>query len=318
MERRRGRRPARQARPARLRAVEGPQGRRAGDGVLALAAGVRGRPGWHLECSAMARRTSATRSTSTAAASTCASRTTRTSWRSRAPPGDGFARYWVHNAWVTVGGEKMSKSLGNSLRGQRGRQGARPARRALLPRRPRTTARRLEFHRRARSREAEAAVERIDGFVERARPASDRRVPTGARGRCPDELPRGDGRRPRRARRARRPARGRARRQHGARRRRPRGGRGVRRAACVAMTDVLGIDPLDAGLAGRRLPAHRRPRAALDALVADRARPSARRRGRHATGPPPTRIRDALAAAGIVARGHRPTAPVGASCDDGG
>lgn len=29
--------------------------------------------------------------------------------------GWGFARHWVHNAWVTVKGEKMSKSLGNSL-----------------------------------------------------------------------------------------------------------------------------------------------------------------------------------------------------------
>src|SRR5206468_5264842 len=27
--------------------------------------------------------------------------------------GDGFARYWPHNAWVTMSGEKMSKSLGN-------------------------------------------------------------------------------------------------------------------------------------------------------------------------------------------------------------
>jgi cysteinyl-tRNA synthetase len=29
--------------------------------------------------------------------------------------GDGFARYWVHNGLVGVAGEKMSKSLGNSL-----------------------------------------------------------------------------------------------------------------------------------------------------------------------------------------------------------
>jgi cysteinyl-tRNA synthetase len=29
--------------------------------------------------------------------------------------GEGFARYWLHNAWVTLGGEKMSKSLGNTL-----------------------------------------------------------------------------------------------------------------------------------------------------------------------------------------------------------
>ena len=29
--------------------------------------------------------------------------------------GHGFARYWMHNAWITTSGEKMSKSLGNSL-----------------------------------------------------------------------------------------------------------------------------------------------------------------------------------------------------------
>ena len=29
--------------------------------------------------------------------------------------GHGFARYWLHNAWITTAGEKMSKSLGNSL-----------------------------------------------------------------------------------------------------------------------------------------------------------------------------------------------------------
>ena len=28
--------------------------------------------------------------------------------------GDGFAQYWMHNGWVTLGGEKMSKSLGNT------------------------------------------------------------------------------------------------------------------------------------------------------------------------------------------------------------
>lgn len=29
--------------------------------------------------------------------------------------GDDFASYWLHNYWVTTSGEKMSKSLGNSL-----------------------------------------------------------------------------------------------------------------------------------------------------------------------------------------------------------
>ena len=29
--------------------------------------------------------------------------------------GDGFAQLWLHNAWVTQSGEKMSKSLGNTM-----------------------------------------------------------------------------------------------------------------------------------------------------------------------------------------------------------
>ena len=28
--------------------------------------------------------------------------------------GDPFTRYWLHNGWVTLGGEKMSKSMGNT------------------------------------------------------------------------------------------------------------------------------------------------------------------------------------------------------------
>jgi len=74
-----------------------------------------GRPGWHLECSAMATKYLGPtfdihgggldlvfphheneRAQSTAA-------------------GDGFARYWMHNGLVGIAGEKMSKSLGNSL-----------------------------------------------------------------------------------------------------------------------------------------------------------------------------------------------------------
>src|SRR5918997_1397630 len=29
--------------------------------------------------------------------------------------GHPFTRFWMHNGWVTTAGEKMSKSLGNSL-----------------------------------------------------------------------------------------------------------------------------------------------------------------------------------------------------------
>ena len=75
----------------------------------------RGRPGWHIECSAMAAATSATSSTSTAAGWTWCSRTTRTRSPSPRRPGYGFARYWVHHALLNLGAAKMSKSLGNVI-----------------------------------------------------------------------------------------------------------------------------------------------------------------------------------------------------------
>ncbi|MDG3009269.1 cysteine--tRNA ligase [Rhodococcus sp. D2-41] len=75
----------------------------------------RGRPGWHLECSAMAVYYLGSsfdihcggmdlvfpHHENEVAQAKCA--------------GDGFADYWLHNGWVTMGGEKMSKSLGNVL-----------------------------------------------------------------------------------------------------------------------------------------------------------------------------------------------------------
>ena len=75
----------------------------------------RGRPGWHIECSAMATTYLGSEfdihcggldlqfphHENEAAQATAA--------------GDGFARYWMHNGWVTMSGEKMSKSLGNVL-----------------------------------------------------------------------------------------------------------------------------------------------------------------------------------------------------------
>ena len=61
-----------------------------------------------------ARRCSASTSTSTAAAWTCSSRTTRTrSRRARARAAGRFANVWMHNGFLNVDNEKMSKSLGN-------------------------------------------------------------------------------------------------------------------------------------------------------------------------------------------------------------
>ena len=70
---------------ARLRALEGEQ---AGtEDTWWDSPWGRGRPGWHIECSAMAEEISARRSRSTAAGSTSSSRTTRTRSRSRARSG---------------------------------------------------------------------------------------------------------------------------------------------------------------------------------------------------------------------------------------
>ena len=74
-----------------------------------------GRPGWHIECSAMARAYLGDtfdihgggldlifphHENEAAQSHGC---------------GLGFARYWMHSYWVTMAGEKMSKSLGNVL-----------------------------------------------------------------------------------------------------------------------------------------------------------------------------------------------------------
>ena len=82
------------------------RGRRRG-----AAAGPAGTP----NASRCASRIWALSSTSTPAAWIWSSRTTRTRSPRPCAAGDGFAQYWLHNGWVTMGGEKMSKSLGNVL-----------------------------------------------------------------------------------------------------------------------------------------------------------------------------------------------------------
>ncbi|UYP19397.1 cysteine--tRNA ligase [Rhodococcus sp. Z13] len=75
----------------------------------------RGRPGWHLECSAMAGfYLGGTFDIHCGGMDLVFPHHENEVAQSRAA-GDGFARYWLHNGWVTMGGEKMSKSLGNVL-----------------------------------------------------------------------------------------------------------------------------------------------------------------------------------------------------------
>lgn len=125
----------------------------------------RGRPAWHLECSAMAttylgaefdihgggRDLLFPHHENERAQSRCA--------------GDGFARYWIHNAWITEAGEKMSKSLGNAVSAEAllRRTGGAPLRYLLLASHYRSV---VEFSETALD-EAGAAYGRIASFLYR-------------------------------------------------------------------------------------------------------------------------------------------------------
>jgi cysteinyl-tRNA synthetase len=74
-----------------------------------------GRPGWHLECSAMSTKyLGPTFDIHGGGLDLLFPHHENELAQSRSA-GDGFARYWVHNGLVRISGEKMSKSLGNSL-----------------------------------------------------------------------------------------------------------------------------------------------------------------------------------------------------------
>ncbi len=74
-----------------------------------------GRPGWHLECSAMAGHYLGGAFDIHGGGLDLVFPHHENEIAQARAAGDTFARYWLHNAWVTTAGEKMSKSLGNSL-----------------------------------------------------------------------------------------------------------------------------------------------------------------------------------------------------------
>lgn len=75
----------------------------------------RGRPGWHIECSAMAGKyLGQAFDIHGGGVDLRFPHHENELAQSRAAGGD-FATYWMHNAWITTAGEKMSKSLGNTL-----------------------------------------------------------------------------------------------------------------------------------------------------------------------------------------------------------
>ncbi len=72
-----------------------------------------GRPGWHLECSAMATAYLGAEFDIHGGGTDLKFPHHENERAQSNAAGDPFARYWLHNAWVTLSGEKMSKSLGN-------------------------------------------------------------------------------------------------------------------------------------------------------------------------------------------------------------
>ncbi len=129
-----------------------------------------GRPGWHIECSAMSRRYLGPNFDIHGGGLDLRFPHHENELAQSTAAGDTFANYWVHNGLVNVNGQKMSKSLGNSVYAADLLAQARPLviRYYLGSAHYRST---IDYQDGSIA-EAEAALERISGFFERV----DRRL----------------------------------------------------------------------------------------------------------------------------------------------
>jgi cysteinyl-tRNA synthetase len=128
-----------------------------------------GRPGWHIECSAMAERYLGAEFDIHGGGLDLRFPHHENELAQSGAAGAPFARLWVHNGLVTVSGQKMSKSLGNSVFAGDVLGSARGivVRYALAAAHYRSD---LDLHDGALV-EAEEAMARIERFVERAESA---------------------------------------------------------------------------------------------------------------------------------------------------
>jgi cysteinyl-tRNA synthetase len=124
-----------------------------------------GRPGWHIECSAMAARYLGSEFDIHGGGLDLRFPHHENELAQSTAAGDAFARYWVHNGLVNIGGQKMSKSLGNSVYAGELLELASPlaVRYLLGAAHYRST---LDYSPNSLA-EAEAAVDRIRTFLER-------------------------------------------------------------------------------------------------------------------------------------------------------
>ena len=73
-----------------------------------------GRPGWHIECSAMAMKyLGETKDIHSGGQDLIFPHHEKEVAQSEAATGKPFARYWMHNGFININNEKMSKSLNN-------------------------------------------------------------------------------------------------------------------------------------------------------------------------------------------------------------
>ena len=129
-----------------------------------------GRPGWHIECSAMASRYLGGQFDIHGGGLDLRFPHHENELAQSGAAGDAFANYWMHNGLVNVNGQKMSKSLGNSVFAAELLEQARAivVRYYLGAAHYRST---IDFHEGSLV-EAEAALERVESFLDRA----DRRL----------------------------------------------------------------------------------------------------------------------------------------------
>nr|WP_245346747.1 cysteine--tRNA ligase [Arthrobacter stackebrandtii] len=127
-----------------------------------------GRPGWHLECSAMVTKYLGTEFDIHGGGLDLRFPHHENEMAQSQAAGHGFANFWMHNGMVTYEGEKMSKSIGNTINPREMLELARPLvvryylgqahYRSVLDYRPGSLT------------EAAAAVERIETFLDAATP----------------------------------------------------------------------------------------------------------------------------------------------------
>lgn len=125
-----------------------------------------GRPGWHLECSAMVTKYLGTEFDIHGGGLDLRFPHHENEMAQSQAAGHGFANFWMHNGMVTYAGEKMSKSIGNTVSPAEMLQLATP--RVVRYYLGQAQYRSVLDYQPTSLQEAAAAVERIDGFISRA------------------------------------------------------------------------------------------------------------------------------------------------------